>query len=83
MSNHKNKSTSRWFHVDAQLFDLSCLLERAEVVGNLGLESFDSLPEHDREVLLVDLLFRIREARAAVSACAEVNRPTPINPATH
>lgn len=83
MSTQKRKNTSLWFEVDSQLFDLRCLLERAEVIGNMGLECFENLPESDREVLLADLLCRIREAREAVAACSEINRPTPPPPSTH
>lgn len=64
-------------NLDGKLFDLNCLLERAEVVGNTAYESFDNLTDEDRSILMIDLVYRIREARTQVQECMEVaNRPS-------
>jgi hypothetical protein len=61
-------------NLDGKLFDLNCLLERAEVVGNTAFECFETLTDHDRSVLMIDLVCRIREARESVRECMDINR---------
>ena len=60
--------------LDAKLFDLSCLLERAEVVGNTAFENFDNLSDNDRSILMIDLVDRVRDIRAGVRECMEINQ---------
>ncbi|MBV1788615.1 hypothetical protein KQ940_11175 [Marinobacterium sp. D7] len=64
---------SRARELDNKLFTLNCLLERAEVVGNTAFENYDGLSDSDKSVLMIDLVERIREARAAVQECMRIN----------
>ncbi len=59
--------------MDDKLFDLQCLLQRAEIVGNLGLESCP-LNDDDQAPLIADLLIKIQEAQKLVKACADENK---------
>ncbi len=59
--------------VESNLFDLHCLLERAALVGNLGLEA-GHLNEQDQAALVADLLWKIREAQSLVSKCMNARK---------
>jgi len=59
--------------LDNNLFNLKCLLQRAEIVGSLGLESCP-LNDDDQGPLIADLLIKIQEAQKLVMSCMDENK---------